>query len=66
MGNIDYMRAADLHMAYQHGEEAAKGDAKSEPEFKENFAGDAEAEREFQRGWADEQERQLSLSKTIQ
>lgn len=58
-------RAADLHYAYQHGQDAAKGDATAEPEFKQKFAGDAEAEREYQRGFADQYGRQPGVSSTL-
>lgn len=45
-------RAAGLHYAYQHGQDAAKGDVTAESEFKQKFAGDAEAEHEYQFGFA--------------
>lgn len=48
------LRAADLHWAYQCGQEAAQGDATAEVEFKSKCAGDAEAAREFQRGLAEQ------------
>lgn len=57
-------RAADLHYVYQHGEDAAKGDATAEPEFKQQYADDAEAVREYQRGFAEQQGRQFGLSNT--
>lgn len=50
MSTDELLRAADLHYAYQHGEDAAKGDPAAESEFKSKFAGDSEAEREYQRG----------------
>ena len=65
MKKTDYLRAADLHLAYQHGEATAKGDATSEPEFRENFAGDGEAEAEYKRGMAEQQARQLNTPKTV-
>lgn len=65
MSEDQVMRAADLHYAYQHGQDAAKGDATAEPEFKEKFAGDAEAEREYKRGLAEQQARQLGVPKSV-
>lgn len=65
MSKTDYSRAADLHLAYQHGEAAAKGDAIAGPEFQQKFAGDAEAEGEYQRGLAEQQARQLRVPKTV-
>lgn len=65
MTKFDFLRAADLHLAYQHGEATAKGDATSEPEFREKFAGDAEAAAEYQRGLAEQQARQLGVQKTV-
>jgi hypothetical protein len=59
------LRAADLHWAYQCGQEAAQGDATAEAEFKSKCAGDAEAEREFQRGVAEQQGRQLGVAKSV-
>lgn len=59
------LRAADLHWAYQCGEEVAKGDATAETEFKSKCAGDAEAEREFERGMAEQRARQLGLPKSV-
>lgn len=65
MTDEQILRAADLHWAYQCGEEAAKGDATAEAEFKSKCAGDAEAEREFVRGKAEQQARQLGVSKSV-
>jgi hypothetical protein len=59
------LRAADLHWAYQCGQEAAQGDASAEAEFKSKCAGDAEAEREFQRGVAEQQDRRLGVAKSV-
>lgn len=60
-----FLRAADLHWAYQCGEAAAKGDATAEDEFKSKCAGDAEAALEFQRGVAEQQARQLGLPTSV-
>lgn len=59
------LRAADLHWAYQCGQEAAQGDATAEAEFKSKCVGDAEAEREYQRGLAEQQSRQLGVPKSV-
>lgn len=59
------LRAADLHWAFQCGEETANGDATAQTEFKSKCAGDVEAEREFQRGIAEQQVRQLGLPKLV-
>ena len=59
------MRAADLHYAYQHGQDAAKGDATAELEFRQKFAGDEEAGREFQRGLAEQKARQIGMPRSI-
>lgn len=64
MKSIDYSRAADLHLAYQHGEDAAKGDTTAEPEFKQKFPADDDAQREYQRGFAEQSARQLGLANT--
>jgi len=47
-------RQADLHYAYQHGVDAARGDAKAVAEFKQKFIADAQADAEYQRGVNDE------------
>lgn len=63
MTKFDFLRAADLHLAYQHGEATANGDATSEPEFREKFVGDVEAQAEYMRGLAEQQARQLRTPK---
>lgn len=60
MMKIDFLRAADLHLAYQHGAATATGDTASEPEFREKFAGDEEAQTEYIRGLTEQHARQLS------
>ena len=65
MTEKEMLRAADLHWAYQCGQESAKGDATAEAEFKSKCAGDTEAEREFQRGMAEQQDRELGVPKSI-
>jgi hypothetical protein len=47
-------RAADLHYAYQFGQDAANGDLTAKPEFDKKFAGDVEAKSEFNRGFAEQ------------
>lgn len=64
MTKFDFLRAADLHPAYQHGEATANGDTASEPEFREKFAGDEKAQAEYMRGLTEQQARQLSTPKT--
>ncbi|CAN7749176.1 hypothetical protein [Duganella sp. LjRoot269] len=54
-------RLADLHLAYQHGEYAAKGDTTSEPQFKEKFADDVLATAAFERGRREQQARQVGF-----
>jgi hypothetical protein len=65
MNEEQMLRAADLHWAYQCGQEAALGDATAEAEFKSKCAGDTEAEGEFQRGIADQRARQIGLPKSV-
>lgn len=49
-----YGRLADLHFAYQHGQDAAKGDPKSVLcEFESKFGDDKEALDEFFKGFMD-------------
>lgn len=63
--NADQLnRSADLHYAYQHGQDAAKGDASAGSDFKNKFTGDAEAEAEYQRGFAEQQARNIGLGQT--
>ena len=62
MPNTDMSRAADLHYAYQHGEDAAKGDLTAEPQFKAIFGDDKEAQLEYQRGYAECQARQSGVT----
>lgn len=50
-------RAADLHYAYQHGQDAANGDATAQAEFREKFGNDAEAKAEYDRGFREQQGR---------
>lgn len=50
-------RYVDLHYAYQHGQDAANGDASAEAEFKKKFPGDAEAKGEYDRGFREQTER---------
>lgn len=47
-------RAVDLHHAYQHGQDAANGDATAEPEFNEKFPDDSEAKSAYDRGFGDQ------------
>lgn len=65
MTDEQILRAADLHWAYQCGQEAAQGDATAEAEFKSKCADDTEAESEFQRGMVEQQARQLGVPKSI-
>lgn len=55
-------RSADLHYAYQHGQDAAKGDSTAANDFKQKFAGDADAQSEYQRGLAEQHVRQSGIS----
>jgi hypothetical protein len=56
---------ADLHYAYQHGQDAAKGDASAASDFENRFTGDAEAEAEYQRGFTEQQARLIGLGQTV-
>ena len=48
-------RSVDLYHAYQHGQDAANGDATAEPEFNKKFGDDAKAKAEFDRGFREQQ-----------
>jgi len=48
-------RAVDLFHAYQHGRDAANGDASAKPEFDRIFPNDAEAKSEYERGFREQQ-----------
>lgn len=51
--NID--RQADLHYAFQFGQDAARGNADAiKIEFATKFAGDSEAQTQFDEGFAGE------------
>lgn len=54
-------RAVELHHAYQHGRDAANGDATAEPEFQQKFGNDAEAKAEYDRGFREQQDRQKGI-----
>ncbi len=57
MPNTDMSRAADLYYAYQHGQDAAKGDLTADPQFKSIFGEDKEAHWEYDRGYTEHQAR---------
>lgn len=53
-----FERLADLHFAFQHGQDAAKGNfAQVEAEFAAIFGDNAEARAEFDRGVAEQDHR---------
>lgn len=54
-------RAVDLHYAYQHGQDAANGDATAEPEFLQKFGNNAEAKAEYDRGFLEQQGRNKGI-----
>jgi hypothetical protein len=60
---------AELHYAYQHGQDAAKGDASAASDFKNRFTGDDEAEAEaaaeYQRGFTEQRARLIGLGQTV-
>ncbi len=56
---MDMNRKADLHYAFQFGQDFVKtSDPKVADEFAVKFAGDTEAQSEFDRGVAHEKARQ--------
>lgn len=65
MNDDQLNRSADLHFAYQHGQDAAKGNSTAANDSKRLFAGDAEAESEYQRGFAEQQARQSGIRKAV-
>lgn len=55
---MDMNRQADLHYAFQFGQDFVKtGDPKVAEEFAIKFSGDTEAQAEFDKGVAHENER---------
>ena len=59
---MDVNRQADLHYAFQFGQDFARsGDPAVEAEFRVTFVGDAEAAAEFDRGVEDVRRRAKRL-----
>lgn len=50
-------RSVDLYHAYQHGQDAANGDATAQSEFNQKFPNDPEAKAEYDRGFREQQGR---------
>lgn len=51
---MDFNRSADLHYAYQFGEDAARSDYQAiRAEFEAKMGHDEEAVRQFEKGFAD-------------